>query len=202
MTDKERLLYAIGDIDDTLIEEASLPYKRIFTPLTRGLTVAASVVIVSAVILAAGGGLLPKFEAGGDFDGNAEPPMDGNGSHGSLDGSDIISADCGYISDFRRLGEYFISFTMVIGSDCTEAHDIIIIGKNEETDELAICTTMDDAPGYSLVLSPALTVNGEKVDKLPSSVGQYFVTVDYSSVSATDYTWKSQIEITGFGKIN
>ena len=97
MTNEDMLFRAIGEIDDELIEEASATYKKRINP-AHGLTIAASIVIISSAILAASSHFMQKsFDkaaGGSDYappfndsasDNNCAPP-----SNDSSNGSDVL----------------------------------------------------------------------------------------------------------------
>ena len=195
MTNHEKLLRAIGEIDDELIKEAQTPYKRVFTPLTRGLTIAASVVLISAAVLSASDLFLPK--AFDNVAGDAAPAPENNSNPGMLN---AIKSKYGYIYGIVRDG-YKISFEIEIFENYDKDFDIELYGKNKLSGALAICTTTDKTNGYELILSPKITVNGDVQDKLPTSVGIYSVTLDFSDIAETDYTWEEYLIISEFGRI-
>ena len=158
MTNEEKLLRAIGEIDDELIKEASVSYKKKPTYITHGLTVAASIVFVSAIILAASKFLPKSFDkaaGGSDYpllnDGatndNAAPPPDGSsggsnsgsnyappfddtvGGNDSGDKGDKIENEYGYIHNVKKLGEYSIQFNLKLNSAAPQKIDFVLYGK-------------------------------------------------------------------------
>ena len=201
MTNEEKLLLAIGEIDDGLISEASVAYKRRSTPLMRGLSVAASVVAVSAVVLASGALFAPKSFDKNDAAGEASPPTE-NASDGS-DGSYVgaLEGKYGFICNVVRVSEHKIMLDLQIICESTEKFDVVILGENPEKQKKAICTSGDVDDGYDLVVSPVITVNGDTADSLPTAVGAYTVVIDFSAIAETDFTWNDYIEILNFGRI-
>lgn len=199
MTNEEKILIAIGEIDDELINEASAPYKAKFNSLTRGLTIAASVTIVSAVILASSGLFMPKSFDKNDM-GGAAPPFENSGADGG-DFVGTVESEHGFISDIVKTGDHTLKFDLRIFLDCSESFDVLLIGKSSDGSKKAICSSGDAPEGYDLILSPTITVNGNEADTLPNKAGVYTVVIDFSAISGTDYTFEEYFEILGFGRI-
>ena len=220
MTNEEKILRAIGEIDEELIKEASTPYayKRTFTPLTRGLTVAASVVLVSAAVLSASQLIFSLSQKGSDKGGMSNSndmlyPEDGdgsdlngapsNGSSGSDDDgekSEIIKSNYGVICGIER-EEFSVSFTLKLYRDSDLDFKVTLIGVNKENGKLASCTDAPNTHLFDEVFPINITVDGKRADKLPTSEGTYEISVDYSEISETEYEWNDYITIWGFGDI-
>ena len=199
MTNEEKLLRAIGEIDDALVKEASSSYKRRFTPLTRGLTVAASIAVVSTLLIASGL-LSPNYKNDVGGDASSPPEMnDGMNGGSSLSGS-VFSSDYGYIYVLKRENNK-ITLELQLHKDVEIDLEFTLLGKNSERGSSAICTTRTDTLGYELVLSPQIFVGGEPADKLPSKMGYYSVTIDFSVIENTDYDWYGYISVSEFGDI-
>ena len=197
MTNEEKLRRAIGEIDDELLKEASLTYKRRFTPATRGLTVAASVVLVSAAVLAASGAFLPKAFDNVGSDADASPGF--NNAHPESNGGGEISSNDGCIYDIKAAGEWKISFGLLLYNDVSEPLEINVYGIDENGNNVLISTTDKSSDGYDENLAPIITVNLDTADRLPDKGGNYFVTVDLSSVFNGERDNLGYIEISGFG---
>lgn len=83
MNDQEKMLRAIGEIDSELIAESMTVYKKRSMPWTNKLAIAASVVLLSAAVLAMGGLFANKSLDGNIAGGNASSP-NGSDSNNSL----------------------------------------------------------------------------------------------------------------------
>ena len=196
MTNEEKLLFAIGEIDDELIEEVSSVYKKISTPLTRGLTIAASVVAVSAVILTAGVQLLPKSFDANMSGGDACPPVsDSVNGTGKVEFNISLTGDFGRIYNVVQAEDYKTQFVLEILSEGVEKINVTIFGIGADGKQRAICTNGGAIGNYDLIVAPIFKVNGVLTDSLPTDIGIYTVIIDYSAISGTDFTWKNCIEI-------
>ncbi len=202
MTNEEKLLLAMGEIDDELISEASSAYKRRFTPLTRRLSVAASVVLVSAAVLAASELFLPKaFDTGFDG-GNASPPFsESTENSGCPDGTEFLESEYGRIYNLRSIGDDKISFNLSLHSDCDTALDIYFYGINESGMQELVATTDKSSEIYGYTFPPVITVDGVIAEELPNTVGDYSVTIDFANISYAYSGVIINIQISSFGPV-
>ena len=222
MTNEEKLLRAIGEIDDDLIKEASIKNKKVFTPLTRGLTIAASAVIVSTLIIASSGLMQKSFDnaAGNDFNGSmgggsAQPEGNDTLPNGNIifpGISDNTSSPTkpdnsqddthfGYIVGLKSHDQGYITFELVLYQDVSKDLDIFIYGTDEHGQTALVSTTYESNNNYDPEQLPTILINLEEAEGLPSEGGKYFITIDYSELFKTGSNAFSRIDISGFGTI-
>lgn len=199
MTKEEKLLRAIGEIDEELIKDAASPYKKRFTPLTRGLTVAASIAVTSAILIASSGLLSPKFDNA--MGGDAAPEVNDSASPGKDSYSTYIESAIGYIYDVREVDTGKISFGLLLYSDTDTRLNVNVFANDAQGNTRLVATNDIDSENYTPKLSPTLTVNLEPCDTLPQKGGNYFITIDFSKILGDENPDFSYIEIVGFGKI-
>ena len=196
MKNEELLYLAIGEIDEELIKEASAPYKKGIPKLYKKLTIAASVTIVSAAVIAgammAGAPSLDKSGSSPDCN-NAGSPYE--------DFESLLTDNAGNsISEIKLLDEYTVSLRLRILSELTTPYELTMIGYSLSGDHsrIAICTTGTPSVEYDTVLSPTITVNGAPSAALPTSVGEYEITVDFSVISEHDFIWDDFLSINDY----
>lgn len=205
MKSNEKLLAAIGEIDDSLIAEAEQYEGRGRVSLYKKLSVAACLLIVSAGIVGAVH-LFPKP----NFDvGTSEPPTDsGLKNDGVINGIEstggIIEMSFGTLRQLSREGNVY-TFAMTLYEQ-TERQDITLRGSgcNQWGEPILVISTT--APFAELthipVAPPMLKVDGVNADTLPTAVGEYTVEVDLSPLIDAGYEPDGYFVFGSFGRIS
>ena len=201
MKSVEKLYLAIGEIDESIIKEASEPYNYQKNIVKRFSVIAAAVIIISAVSVISLGmfGSLMKGgqDAAPDMDwmpeGMPSPAPDfGENDESDNDGginNEYIASDFGYLILTKyKNGCFSFDYTVFAQSASPVYVKLyesgVLIGTSEST-----------ASGE--LKSIKLTVNGEICSTLPTSVGTYTVKIDVGEI---DWS-KAYIHIDGFGPI-
>lgn len=210
---EELLLLAIGEIDDDLIEEATVPYvrPRIFTP--KGISaIAASFILIIGIFLgirnmdlfkfmdAYGGNAAPESSNNGTMDGNEEGSGNASGDYvGSGDLHDPVTSitiDGGTLT-LTDSGGYRYGFTLTVTEQIPKIDAIFRVFRDGE--EFTVST--EGAPhGYGEVIgSPNVYVNGVISSEIPTSPGVYEISFDLSEFTDNGYDIGNRILIEPFG---
>ena len=204
MKSVEKLYLAIGEIDDSIIKEASEPYNYKINIIKRLSTIAAAVIIISAVGVISMGTLASLMKGGLDAApdmgempnmGECAPspaPDFGENDESDNDGginNEYIASDFGYLILTKyKNGCFSFDYTVFAQSASPVYVKLyesgVLIGTSEST-----------ASGE--LKSIKLMVNGEICSTLPTSVGTYTVKIDVGEI---DWS-KAYIHIDGFGPI-
>ena len=205
MKSNEKLLAAIGEIDDSLIAEAEQYEGRGRVSLYKKLSVAACLLIVSAGIVGAVH-LFPKP----NFDAEtSEPPTDsGLKNDGVINGIEstggIIEMSFGALRQLSREGNVY-TFVMTLYEQ-TERQDITLRGSGCDQWGEPILVISTTAPFAELthipVAPPMLKVDGVNADTLPTAVGEYTVEVDLSPLIDAGYEPDGYFVFGSFGRIS
>ena len=192
MKSEEKLLLAIGEIDESIIAEASADYKRKFVFNKKALAVAASVAVVAVTISMLPGlllGRLDKDAAGGD----AAPEMNG----GMLEsGKDVRVESYGSLTYNGKKSDDKFSFTLIIVTDATSPIDIYLY--DNDPDVSIVYTTANNMPSDMEVRRPTITVNGEAASALPTTAGEYEITINFDGLEET-VKWNNLFKVGDFG---
>ena len=190
MKNEEKLLLAIGEISDDIIAEAETPYKRRLVPTKKTLAIAASVAVV-AVGIALLPGLLPrpKFDAG-----MAAPPEMNGGASGGEVNLDVSERDCGRLECTGRTDGHTFSFTLTLYSDLTSPLHVTL----KSSDGSVAYTTEEGVSVDTEIRRPTVTVNGEVQQNLPTTAGEYEITISFDGMEESK-EWQSYINFTEFG---
>jgi hypothetical protein len=195
MKNEEKLYLAIGEIDESLIKEASAPYKPRLHSVYKGLAIAASVAVISVVTVLGG---IFKDTSKGDGDMNSAPTTSPEGEFDEALEDSVSHKD--KISDIVLEDELKVSFRLTITDEGNPPVELTVIGKiinGDSSSEYAICTTGDNKSGFKIALSPSYTVNGIPTDKIPTEAGEYDITVDFSIIKNYDVLWEDFVFIEG-----
>ena len=205
MKQNERLLAAIGEIDDRIIEEAERWSGRGGIPLYKRLSVAASVLIVSIGII---GSLLiftPVFD--GDLAGDAAPEMPDKNEemmNGVTNQGGTMQTSFGTLRLLARDGESY-TFELTL-TEQMERQDITLRGSGYDQWGEPIFVISTTAPFAELthipVEPPRLKINGADADTLPTAPGEYTVEVDFSPLTEAGYTPDEYFVFGDFGRIS
>ncbi len=204
MKSSEKLLAAIGEIDDGLIAEAERYEGRGKVSLYKKLSVAACILIVSAGIAGAARLFLqPQFDAD-----KAEPPNDPGLNDGMVNGIEstggIIEMSFGSLKQLSREGNVY-TFVMTLYEQ-TERQDITLRGSGYDQWGEPIFVISTTAPFAELthipVEPPRLTVNGSTADTLPTAPGEYTVEIDLSPLIDAGYEPDGYFVFGSFGRIS
>ncbi len=189
---EEKLLAAIGEIDDRFIKEAAEPYNPGLS-LRRLGSIAASIALVSVIALGAAK-ILPAFEpsydAGAPEYNGEEEPWIVTSERLYYDGSvlkvdDIVGGRLRLtLNVYNPLSDFVIS----------------IRGKDKDGRNI-IFTTGEDAPEGYIRKAVKIMINGVDANALPTDAGTYTIVIDLSDAQADDYEMKNEIEAGVFGKI-
>ncbi|MBQ8720464.1 MAG: hypothetical protein IJY65_05465 [Clostridia bacterium] len=198
MTENQKLLYAISELDEKFISEAAHPYNPAVRLIFKIGAAAASLIFTFAVVLAAIGfsGIMDNA-VGGDGAGGAAPPMTdgGDGStsdiHQESNGTYILYSKDGALALTRCEADKF-TFRLEI-SDGHERIDASFILKDKDGNTVTASTKDADA------LSPKIKVNGESTDRIPTERGSYTVVFDLSNLTELGYTVSDKITVSPFG---
>ena len=214
--EKAKILYsAIGEIDEELISEAQgNKIKRkskalILAPLVS----VAAILLIITVSLSTVKLLAPKdssLNLGGSNNAplpeNSEtagtPPSGSSSQDGNINGENLYVAD-GATLAFIEKSENRYSFKLVITKK-QEAIEVTVRGEgtNEWGEPIfVISTTREFAELTHIPTSPPkIFVNGTESTKIPTSPGEYEITVDLSGLES-DYLWRNYFTLSPFGNI-
>ena len=195
MKSEEKLYLAIGEIDDQLIAEASVPYKK-GAPIGKIIAIAASAAIVT-VAVAAGAGL---FDAGikSDMANDAAPPpedsnMDQEAAPGS---SNIIESDIGIlIPNYSTKNSY--TFKLIIIAPTELPLDVYLYSQDKSALYTTASVTDEDIQLYKV----KVTVDGEEAERLPGEIGEYDITITFPNLDESGIEWSNYFTIDNFGPI-
>lgn len=215
-----KLLLAVGDIDDKLVEDAKKPYPIFFT-IKRTIALVASLILVMVISISAIALAPVIFDGansaapGGSADAPSQSPSrpdggDGVDSTGSLISKDV-SVPYGTASSIAMVDNASsrYSFLVNIGDDI-EKIELYIFGYTiDESGTLTkvVATTVQDVPdGYTRISLPKLLVstsgmNESEVNAIPTAHGSYVLSFDLSSYKANGFIVES-ISISPFASFN
>jgi len=199
MTGSEKLLRAIGEIDEVMIADAALPYSPFKRFKSSAPMIAASFIVCVAVVIALArflpafgpaGGSAPDMngsmtgDASGENGGNSsQAPGDNSGSNGSGSPLKLIyyKSPNGIIIPIDTEGDTH-RFTVKNYIDLPTA---ITVTKSfrSKTGEKRSAT---NRKGTTLNLK--IFVEGVEVDNIPTAAGTYEVTIDFSEITKLGYT--------------
>ena len=194
MKNEEKLYLGIGEIDEQLVKEAAEAYTPRIPTVYKGLAIAASVAIISVVTVL--GGVLFSAPKGSDK-GNAPESSPGKEYDGIFDSTTTRGS---LITNIELIDELKISFNLTVTGSNSAPIVLTLTGEytgENEMVEHAVCTTAEDTENYKLALTPYYTVNGVRADALPTEIGEYEVTVDFSITKEYDVLWEDFISIDG-----
>ncbi len=202
MKNAEKLYYAIGEIDDNLISEASVPYKKA-GQIAKRIVKAASITIVTTlfILVSLVGGLLlgtggfkdaapDKNEAYGPNGGMAPtPPEDGNAG----DESSWLSSSYGRIRldtvTYNSIGIY-----LYLSEDIDAPIDFTLYSK----DKTIAYSTIENAA--ETVYKPSVYVYTLDSTEMPTEKGGYRIFIYFGNMSE-DVEWENYVEFKDFGRI-
>ena len=209
MKDKltESLLAAIGEIDDDLIEEATVRARRENRISIRAVGVLAASLAVAIGISAAGRML------GGIGDLNSAP--DSSENEGSWDEGD---GNCGTGELFNPTttlyskngmmkltdsGGYRYTFTLVITGE-HEPIDALFTLYRDGKESFAVIggDEPEDTAGGSVIGAPLMYVNGEESNSIPTLPGEYEIHFDLSAFTEAGYDVGNKVKISPFGEFD
>lgn len=189
MKNEEKLYLALGEIDDSLIEEATTPIKRSGKVIKIIAIAASGYILTTAALASAGIGLLLNGEikdsqsSGSDM--NAAPPPYGGST--APDYSPEANPD-----DSVTNGKYFYSdFGLVTLKGKVGNQIFLTLEIFRESDSLLHVSSYSKSgaiisstnPGASVDLMPIIFVDGRQSDSLPSEVGVYSVSIIFPDES-------------------
>ena len=199
MKNEEKLYLALGEIDDSLIEEATTPIKRSGKVIKIVAIAASGYILTTAALASAGIGLLlnggmkdnqssdPSFD-GIYNDGSSRPNYGGSSSNGSPAPNEPENSP----GDSATNGKYFYSdFGLVTLKGKVDNQIFFTLEIFRESDSLlhvssysksgAIISSTD--PEASVDLMPIIFVDGRQSDSLPSEIGVYNVAIIFPDES-------------------
>lgn len=193
MKNEEKLLLGIGEISEDIIAEASAEYKRKFTLNKKTLSIAASVAVVALTIALLPGLLLGRFNKN-DAGGDAAPEMDGGLMNGSVD---VFEEDFGTLIYKGKKADGTFSFTLIIVTEAPSPIDVYLYSQ----DSTIVYTTAQSVSDVTEIRRPQITVNGEAKDAIPTTAGEYDITIRFDGLEET-VKWKSLFRIENFGDLH
>ena len=202
MKNEEKLYLAVGEIDEELIKEASEAYRPKIRSFYKGFTVAASVIIVSAVALVFGVLIgVPTSDGKGSCPGespdlNVSP--DGYLKDESTNDSSYGASLGRYLTGLELLDDFIVKFHLSVTENDSYPVDLSLCGSyfNELGEQkYAVCKTAPSHSRYEILLTPSYTVNGMPADSIPTKKGEYDITVDFSIINEYDFIWDDYILI-------
>lgn len=190
MKSEEKLYFAIGEISEDIIAEASAPYSSPIK-LKKALAVAASVTVVAVgITIVASQGFFNKAATG-----NAAPPPESSGDQMNGGMLDIREEDFGSLIYRGKVGESSYRFTLLIIEEPSEPIDVYLYS----TDGKVIYTTSGEPLGDVEIRRPTVTVNGEAASSVPTEAGEYDITVSFDGLEDGEHTWSSLFRMGIFG---
>lgn len=194
MKDNEKLLYAIGEVDEELIAEAEVrpsPFSRLYKRIG---AIAASLILSVTVGIAA----MNIFPA---------KKMDNDTSAPGSAAGDMMENAGANSSTVPRLD--FAGGSIELVSKTDTVYIIRIILENSITDYDATLHFTDKSGReieFPLIsgeeLSPTVTVNGKTVAALPTEAGEYEMRIDLTYLEKEGYSFTGRITFWGLGALN
>ena len=194
MRNEEKLYLAIGDVDESLIEEASAPYKKQKMPAKKIIAIAASAAIVSVAVIGTAG-LLNMGLGNMKGDSNYAPEDFGGDMNESAPNDNVLISDIGRLELIENEGESF-TFILEIYAPTSLPIDVYLYSK----DKSAVYTTAQSAEAAE-IYRPRVTVDGEAAERLPGEVGEYTVTISFDGIHEKDIDWQYFFTVDNFGPI-
>ena len=180
MKDNEKLLYAIGEVDEELIAEAEVrpsPFSRLYKRIG---AIAASLILSVTVGIAA----MNIFPA---------KKMDNDTSAPGSAAGDMMENAGANSSTVPRLDFSGGSIELVSKTDTVYIIRIILENSGREI-EFPLISGEE--------LSPTVTVNGKTVAALPTEVGEYEMRIDLTYLEKEGYSFTGRITFWGLGALN
>lgn len=199
MKNEEKLYLALGEIDDSLIEEATTPIKRSGKVIKIVAIAASGYILTTAALASAGiglllnGGMVGNKDSAPSFDdiyndGSSRPNYGGSSSNGSPAPNEPENSP----GDSATDGRYFYSdFGLITLKAKVDNQIFLTLEIFRESDSLIhvssynkygmIISSTD--PEASVDLMPIILVNGRQSDSLPSEVGVYSVSIIFPDES-------------------
>lgn len=203
---EELLLLAMSEIDDDLIEEATVPYarSRIFNRKTLS---AIAACLVVAIGITAGARLIDVFDSGNMAGGESSPEGETNGSAGDSENEDGI--DTPIISQSTANGQ----LDLIDSAGYSFVFRLSITGEHEKIDaifplykdgELYIVATdgADVDMGAAVIGTPQMYIDGSLATGIPTDVGVYEIHFDLSEYTDAGYSVGNRITISPFGEFD
>lgn len=177
MKANEALMRAIGEIDDDIIAEAALPYKK---PIRLGRIGAVAATVALTVTLAMGTGLLGGLRGNylPSVNGGSAPEAGGDYSDGS-DNSKVEITGRPYLTVYGPItnGEQRLILTIPQHFSAGRI-DIVFLAVGEDEVYAATDLQTDIIYGDTVCIKEggvSITVNGEQTDTLPTESGSYML---------------------------
>ncbi|MBQ8302314.1 MAG: hypothetical protein IJX97_02050 [Clostridia bacterium] len=197
MKNAEKLYYAIGEIDDNLISEASVPYKKA-GQIVKRIVKAASITIVTTLFLFVSlvGGLL--FGTGGFKD--AAPDSNGGAmapappENGEADDESIwLSSSYGRIR-LETVSHNSIGISLYLDEDIDTPIDFTLYSK----DKAFAYSTVENAA--QTVYEPTVYVYTLDLTEMPTEKGYYRIFIYFGNMSE-EIEWENYVEFDDFGRL-
>ena len=194
------LLEAMSYIDDDIIEEAAEPYKRRSFGIRQGATVAACVALIAITAAVLYATLSNNLYTGNSnsADGSA------SGASGPLGNTDdTYYVNGASLTPTGKDGNLY-TFTLSI-TEKQERIDISLYGSGVDeygNDILVISTTAPYAELTHIPIArPKITVDGKAADEIPTDIGNYEITVDFSDIDMSKYLMRNYFTVYPFGNV-
>jgi hypothetical protein len=207
MTSNEKLYLAIGEIDDSLIEEASKPVKRTAIIIKRIGAIAACFIIGTSILLLSKTLFKPKGDMSPSSpDSNFAPapgaPGDGKEDE-SVDYLDKIYSDFGCLEQVYSDGVSF-EFNLTLDIALDQPIEVYLYskdGKTVFTTKISENDSEDTGNNGVTVLRPTILIGGVSANSLPKEAGRYRVSISFDGLDESEIDWNSYFHIDGFGPI-
>ena len=208
MTGSEKLLRAIGDIDEAMIADAALPYMPIRRFTESASTIAAALIVCIGVVIALAR-FLPAFAPAGDagpnmnngMAGDADNKEESNGAVGSNDVSmgipilpgTVLENSSGTIT-YHGIDGNLLSFTVVNEKDITD-EIIFWVKLLAPNGELQYATNSNGELGGLKIF-----VSGVECDRIPTEKGSHEVKIDISGFTKLGFSYSSSVTFKSYSQ--
>ena len=209
MKDKltDALLLAIGEVDDDLIEEATVPSRHNLPIRKRTVGMLAACLAVAIGIgspgrLMNGGGDLNGSapESSGSNNGSAE---DENSSNGGLFNPVLTHSSENGEMTLTDSGGYRYTFNLTITEEHTPISAVFTLYRGAEIAYAVIGGyTNENISGDSIIGAPLLLVDGVEAEAIPTEPGEYEIYFDLSEFISSGYDVGNRVLIYPFGEFD
>ena len=200
MKNNEKLLYAIGDVDEEMLAEAELrpsPFARLYKRIG---AIAASLILCVTVGIAAMN-IIPGIRKT-DNDSSAPGSAGGEAAGDMMEGATSANPNSAARLDFSGGSIELVSKTdtvynlrIILEAD-RSAYDASLYFTDKAGREIEVPLISGEE------LSPIVALNGKTATSLPTSVGEYELKIDLTHLEKEGYSFTGRITFWELGTLN